>query len=39
MFNWVLRYTHWLHTAWPAGTVEHLPEVDAEGKTTGRPMA
>ncbi len=34
MFNWVLRYTHWLHTAWPAGTVEHLPEVDAEGKTT-----
>ena len=22
------RYTRWLHTRWPAGTVEKLPEVD-----------
>ncbi len=26
-------YTHWLHTRWPAGTVEHLPEVGADGAT------
>ena len=27
------RYTHWLHTRWPAGTVEQLPEVGADGAT------
>ena len=26
-------YTHWLHTRWPAGTVEYLPEVGADGET------
>ena len=26
-------YTHWLHTRWPAGTVEHLPEVGPDGAT------
>ena len=26
-------YTHWLHTRWPAGTVEKLPEVRADGTT------
>jgi NosR/NirI family nitrous oxide reductase transcriptional regulator len=29
----VKKYTHWLHTQWPAGTVEKLPEADAEGRT------
>jgi NosR/NirI family nitrous oxide reductase transcriptional regulator len=27
------RYTHWLHTRWPAGTVEPLPEVKEDGTT------
>jgi NosR/NirI family transcriptional regulator, nitrous oxide reductase regulator len=27
------RYTHWLHTCWPAGTVEKLPECDEYGLT------
>ena len=26
-------YTHWLHTRWPAGTVEHLPEIGPNGAT------
>jgi NosR/NirI family transcriptional regulator, nitrous oxide reductase regulator len=29
----VSRYTNWLHTRWPAGTVEKLPEVYADGTT------
>jgi len=29
----VRKYTHWLHTQWPAGTVEKLPEADDEGRT------
>lgn len=28
------RYSHWLHTQWPAGTVEKLPDCDAEGRTS-----
>ncbi len=28
------RYTHWLHTRWPAGTVERLPAVEPDGTTT-----
>lgn len=28
------RYTHWLHTRWPAGTVERLPEVAPDGSTS-----
>jgi NosR/NirI family nitrous oxide reductase transcriptional regulator len=31
--NLVTRYAHWLHTRWPAGTVEKLPEVDEHGRT------
>lgn len=31
--SWALRYTRWLHTCWPAGTVEHLPQVDENGRT------
>jgi NosR/NirI family transcriptional regulator, nitrous oxide reductase regulator len=27
------RYTHWLHTRWPAGTVEKLPEIRGDGTT------
>lgn len=30
------RYTHWLHTQWPAGTVEKLP-VSGENGQTGLP--
>ena len=25
------RYMHWLHTRWPAGTVEKLPECGEHG--------
>ena len=27
------RFTHWLHTRWPAGVVEKLPECDEHGRT------
>src|SRR5687767_12286511 len=27
------RYMHWLHTRWPAGTVEKLPEIHEDGTT------
>jgi thioredoxin reductase/ferredoxin len=27
MLGWVHRYTRWLHTQWPAGHVEWLPEI------------
>jgi len=27
------RYMHWLHTRWPAGTVEKLPELREDGRT------
>ncbi len=27
------RYAHWLHTRWPAGTVEPLPEIGPDGST------
>jgi len=29
----VRRYIRWLHTRWPAGTVEKLPEADEAGRT------
>ena len=32
----ITGYTHWLHTRWPAGTVEHLPEVGSDGETNLR---
>lgn len=31
--NPLARYTHWLHTRWPAGLVEKMPEI-GEGGTT-----
>src|SRR5581483_7505620 len=32
-WNPIARYTRWLHTMWPAGTVERLPEVRPDGTT------
>jgi thioredoxin reductase/ferredoxin len=34
LFKPIAAYTHWLHTRWPAGTVEKLPEVNENGTTT-----
>ena len=33
MANPIARYAHWLHTMWPAGTVEKLPDVREDGTT------
>jgi NosR/NirI family transcriptional regulator, nitrous oxide reductase regulator len=33
MISALARYAHWLHLRWPAGTVEKLPEVNADGTT------
>jgi hypothetical protein len=33
MIHPIKRYTHWLHTQWPAGTVEKLPESGEFGVT------
>ncbi len=33
MLNPIARYTHWLHTRWPAGVVEKLPESGELGVT------
>jgi NosR/NirI family nitrous oxide reductase transcriptional regulator len=33
MFNPIERYTHWLHTRWPAGVVEKLPDSGELGVT------
>ena len=33
MFHFVKRYTRWLHTQWPAGVVEKLPQVEPDGST------
>src|SRR5215813_9708361 len=33
MLNSIKRYTHWLHTRWPAGAVEKLPESGEFGVT------
>lgn len=33
MFGLIQRYAKWLHTRWPAGVVEKLPEVNADGST------
>lgn len=32
--NPLVRYARWLHTGWPAGRVERLPEADDQGHTT-----
>src|SRR3990172_5657502 len=29
----LVRYTEWLHTRWPAGTIEKLPLVNEDGTT------
>jgi NosR/NirI family transcriptional regulator, nitrous oxide reductase regulator len=34
--GWLTRYARWLHTRWPAGTVERLPEIGAGGVTALR---
>ncbi len=33
MFSLLRRYARWLHTQWPAGTVERFPEVREDGST------
>jgi thioredoxin reductase len=33
MFGLITRYTRWLHTRWPAGTVEKMPLVNEDGST------
>src|SRR5881396_452605 len=33
MLGLIARYANWLHTRWPAGTVERLPEVRPDGST------
>lgn len=33
MFSLLHRYTDWLHTRWPAGGVEKLPDVGPDGST------
>jgi NosR/NirI family nitrous oxide reductase transcriptional regulator len=33
MVKTIERYARWLHTRWPAGTVERLPAVDTDGST------
>ena len=33
MSSWIGRYARWLHTMWPAGTVEKLPEARSDGAT------
>lgn len=33
MLKLLRRYVHWLHTGWPAGTVEKLPVVREDGST------
>ncbi|HSE39671.1 MAG TPA: NAD(P)-binding domain-containing protein [Acidobacteriota bacterium] len=34
LFQPITAYTHWLHTSWPAGTVEKLPEAQEDGTTS-----
>jgi thioredoxin reductase/ferredoxin len=33
MFRFIARYSEWLHTRWPAGIVEKLPEARPDGAT------
>ena len=33
LIDWIRRYARWLHTRWPAGRVENLPEVRPDGST------
>lgn len=34
LFSALARYTNWLHTRWPAGTIEKLPEANEDGTTS-----
>jgi len=34
MLNIIRRYSNWLHTQWPAGHVERLPELSEDGVTS-----
>lgn len=33
MVRFIKKYTQWLHTQWPAGSVEKLPKVNEDGST------
>ena len=33
MIGVLARYARWLHTRWPAATLEKLPAVDRDGRT------
>ena len=33
MIGLIRKYTRWLHTRWPAGVVEKLPQVNDDGST------
>ena len=33
MLEFAKHYTRWLHTRWPAGVVEKLPQVDENGRS------
>ena len=33
MLGWLRRYARWLHTRWPAGTIEKFPEARPDGST------
>ncbi len=33
MIKTLARYMNWLHTRWPAGTVERLPQINDDGST------
>jgi len=33
MLNFIKQYARWLHTGWPAGTVEKLPQANPDGST------
>ena len=33
MFGFLKQYMHWLHTRWPSGVVEKLPEINEDGST------
>ena len=34
MLGWIQRYTRWLHTRWPAGHVERLPQLRDDLRTS-----
>jgi len=34
LFSFISTYTKWLHTQWPAGVVEKLPQINQDYSTT-----